>query len=280
MQSFTGLRAARLRRNVSIQLLCPEGLTPGAAMPMVWAGLALSGAHPMPFLTPIASFALPATVLLLLTLLFMRARQRQGERRGRMARDAVDTVAGWPPEPVRVLSITERQAHELLKRAMPGFLVLAQVPLARFIRVPARRSYGEWLQRVGSLSADLLLCDSGSKVLAVIDVRAAQETERSRKRHERMGRVLKAAGIQVCVWREGELPTASQVRSAMAALVGAPAPDTRPATSRPMPLIPVADISEVLADGDRAALEAEMDASLEPVPSAFFEELEAANGAR
>jgi len=234
----------------------------------------------MDFLTPIASFVLPATALMLLTLLFVRIRRRQGERRGHAAHEALDTVAAWPPEPVRVLSITERQAHELLKRAMPGYLVLAQVPLARFIRVPARRSYGEWLQRVGSLSADLLLCDAGSKVLAVIDVRAAQETERSRKRHERMGRVLKAAGIQVLVWREGELPSLSHVRSSMAALMGEPSQGARPVASRPMPLIPVADIAEVLADGDRAALEAELDASMEPVPSGFFDDFEEATGAR
>ena len=234
----------------------------------------------MEILTPIASFALPATVLLLLTLLFMRIRQRQNNRRGRASPEALDTVAGWPPEPVRVLSITERQAHELLKRAMPGYLVLAQVPLARFIRVPARRSYGEWLQRVGSLSADLLLCDSGSKVLAVIDIRAAQETERSRKRHDRMGRVLKAAGIAVYVWREGELPNLSHVRSSLGALAGAAAEGIKPLASRPMPLIPVAEISEILADGDRAALEAAMDASMEPVPSAFFEDLEPVASAR
>lgn len=228
----------------------------------------------MEFLTPIASFALPATVLLLLTLLAMRRRQRQAGRRSATARDAVDTVAGWPPEPARVLSVTEREAHDLLKRAMPGFLVLAQVPLSRFIRVPARRSHAEWLQRVGSLSADLLLCDAGSRVLAVIDVRAAQETERSRKRHERLGRVLKAARIQVHVWREGELPNLSHVRVALAPLAGTAAAGIKPASSRPMPLIPVADISEVLAEGDRAALEAELDPSMEPVPSAFFDDLE------
>ncbi|MBK6789576.1 MAG: DUF2726 domain-containing protein [Betaproteobacteria bacterium] len=234
----------------------------------------------MEFLTPTASFALPATVLLLLTLLFVRIRQRQGERRGRAANEVLDTVAAWPPESVRVLSITERQAHELLKRAMPGYLVLAQVPLARFIRVPARRSYGDWLQRVGSLSADLLLCDSGSRVLAVIDVRAAQETERSRKRHERLGRVLKAAGIQVLVWREGELPSLSHVRSSMAALIGEPSQGAQPVASRPMPLIPVADIAQVLADGDRAALEAELDATMEPVPSGFFDDFEPSPSAR
>ncbi len=224
----------------------------------------------MEFLSPIASFALPASLLLLLTLLAVRSRQRLGGRRSASAPEYLDTVAGWPPEGARVLSITERQAYDLLKRSMPGFLVLAQVPLSRFVRVPTRHSYGEWLQRVGSLSADLLLCDSGSRVLAVIDIRAAQETERSRKRHERMGRVLKAAGIQVHVWREGELPSGTAVRGALAALVGPAPAGIKPSRSRPMPLIPVAEIAEVLAEGDMGAF----DASLEPVPSAFFEELE------
>ena len=229
----------------------------------------------MEFLSPITSFALPASVLLLLTLLAvrMRARQRLSGQRGRPAHEHLDTVADWPPEGARVLTITERQAYDLLKRAMPGFLVLAQVPLARFVRVPSRRSYGEWLQRVGALSADLLLCDSGSRVLAVIDIRAMQETEPSRKRHERMGRVLKAAGIQVHVWREGALPSGTAVRTALAALVGPAAVGIKPSSSRPMPLlmIPVAEIEELLVAGDMNAF----DASLEPVPSAFFEELEA-----
>jgi hypothetical protein len=234
----------------------------------------------MEILPSIATLVLPAAVLTLLMLLFLRMRQRPANRRSPPSLDTLDTVAAWPPEPVRVLSVAERQAHELLKRAMPGYLVLAQVPLARFIRVPSRRSYGEWLQRAGSLSADLLLCDAGSKVLAVIDVRTAQETERSRKRHERMARVLKAAGIHVHVWREGELPSVSHVRTAMAALAGATPAAAKPTSSRPMPLIPVADISEILADGDRAAMEVDLDASMEPVPSGFFEEFETAASPR
>ena len=234
----------------------------------------------MEILPSIATLVLPAAVLTLLMLLFLRMRQRPANRRSPPSLDTLDTVAAWPPEPVRVLSVAERQAHELLKRAMPGYLVLAQVPLARFIRVPSRRSYGEWLHRVGSLSADLRLCDTGSRVLAVIDVRAAQENERSRKRHERMARVLRASGIQVHVWREGELPSLSHVRSSLATLAGAPAAGIKATHSRPMPLIPVAEMSEILAEGDRAALEAAMDASMEPVPSGFFEDFEPAASPR
>lgn len=223
--------------------------------------------------SPIATLALPAAALLLLSWLALRLRQRQNTRRG-AARDALDTVAGWPPEASRVLTINERQAYDLLRRAMPGFLVLAQVPLSRFLRVPARHSYAEWLARVGSLSADLMLCDSGSRVLAVIDVRAQQESDRGRRRHDRMARVLRAAGIHVFTWREGELPTPVEVRNALIKLVSPEQAQVKPSASKPMPLIPVADIAEVLADGDRAALEADFDPRMEPVPSTFFDDLD------
>ncbi len=233
----------------------------------------------MDFLTPTTAFALPASVALLLALALMRLRQRQQSRRG-AARAALDTVAAWPPEAARVLTVDERQAYDLLRRAMPGFLVLAQVPLSRFLRVPSRHSYTDWLQRVGSLSADLLLCDAGSRVLAVVDIRAVDESARSRRRHERMARVLGAAGIRVHTWREGQLPTVAEVRHVLAPLAGAATPGTKPTPSRPMPLIPVPEIAELLADGDRAALAAAFDPALEPVPSAFFEDLEPAGARR
>jgi len=234
----------------------------------------------MDYLFPDANFALPATVLLLLAWLVMRLRSRSNAQRG-TAREALDTVAGWPPEAARVLTIAERQAYDLLRRSLPGYLVLAQVPLSRFIRVPARHSYVDWLQRVGSLSADLLLCDAGSRVIAVIDIRSPSESERSRRRHERMTRVLRKAGVHVLTWRDDALPTAAEVRHAMTAVVGGAAAVAKAAatSSRPMPLIPVADISEVLADGD-AAFDAQLDPSMEPVPSAFFEELEAETARR
>lgn len=215
--------------------------------------------------------ALAAAVALVLTLLLMRRRGR-GSRNG--IRDSLDTVQDWPPEPARVMTVQERQAYELLRRAVPGYMVLAQVPLSRFVRVPTRHSYTEWLQRVGTLSADLLVCDTGSRVLAVIDVRAGEESARSRRRHERLARVLRAAGVRVHVWREGQLPGAAEVRTALAHDLLRGAGPMQPVTtpSRPMPLIPVPEMTELdalLADGDAAA----RDGALEPVSSGFFDEL-------
>ncbi len=233
----------------------------------------------MDALPSFTTFALAATALLVLSIIALR--QRLSSRRAsRERRDALDTVAAWPPEAARVLTITERQAYDLLKRAMPGYVVLGQVPLSRFLRVPSRHSYNDWLQRVGSLSADLLLCDSGSRVLAVVDIRPAAESERSRRRHERMARVMRAAQIHVHIWREGALPSTAEVRTAMAHVSGQAAAGIKSSASRPMPLIPIAEMSEVLADGDRAALDHGHDTVLEPLPSGYYDDLEPAPSSR
>jgi hypothetical protein len=244
----------------------------------------------MDFLDPIAIAALGAAALLLLSLWVVHRRStssrkpRSGSSRPQR-QEALDTVAAWPPEAARVLTVTERQAYELLRRALPGFMVLAQVPLSRFVRVPTRHSYTDWMQRVGQLSGDLVLCDSASRVMAVVDIRSRSETERSKRRHERLARVLRAAGIRVHVWYEGDLPSITEVRTVLGASLGegaAPAAATRSAPSdskatpsNPMPLIPVAEIEEILAEGDA------LDHTMEPVPSAFFDDMEAApTGAR
>jgi len=222
---------------------------------------------------PIAVSALCAA-LLLLSLWIWRRRQHGPRSQGKR-RDALDTVADWQPEAARVLTISERRAYDLLRTSLPGFLVLAQVPLSRFVRVPTRHSHAEWMQRVGGLSADLLVCNAGSRVLAVIDIRPPEQTERSRRRHERMGRVLKAAGIAVQVWDEGHLPTAAEVRTLLGGELersSGVSPQPKPVSSRPMPLIPVAEIEELLMHGDQAA----QDNSYEPVPSAFFDDLDMA----
>lgn len=234
----------------------------------------------MDSLPSLATFAVPAALLAALLLWAMRRWQRGA--RSDDARDNVDTLAGWPPEAGRILTIDERQGYDVLRRAFPQHLVLAQVPLSRFVRVPLRRSYTEWLQRVGSLSADLLLCDAGSRVIAVIDVRSATESERAKRRHERMSRVLRQAGVQVMTWREGAMPDVADARALLLPLLQSGGASGKGTSSRPMPLIPVAEMEE-LPEDDRGfaatvygprVLEHEHE-SAEPVSSDYFDDLEA-----
>lgn len=202
--------------------------------------------------------------------------QRDAEARRIKQRvtEARDTVADWPPTATRVLNATERRAYDVLRQALPEHLVLAQVPLSRFIRVPTRYSYGEWLGRVGQLSADLVVCDASSQVLAVVEVRGNEESPRSLQRHQRMTRVLKAADIRVLVWAEDELPTPEAARSTLlpddasraakqAAARTAPAPAAAAAAPAAAPIAPAA-----------AAPPVDDDVPREPPPTTWYSDLD------
>ena len=213
------------------------------------------------------ALAVAAALVLLLSFLAGRRRRPAAQRPGR--KDAADNALAHTPVPARVLTVAERQAHTLLRQAMPGYLVLAQVPLSRFLSVKANQS--DWLQAISGLSADLLLCDSGSRVLAVMDVRASKLSDNSRRRHERMTALLRKAGIKVLSWQADALPDVALARHQLLPLLTgqSQARDAaQPASSsRPMPLIPVA---EILAEGDQQ----HDDATMEPVPSALFDDFE------
>lgn len=182
---------------------------------------------------------LSAALVVLLALLTWRIRSR-----GSHVEPAapLDTVQAWPPRATRVLNAPEKQAYDLLRHALPAQMVLAQVPLQRFIKVPTRSSYAEWLRRVGQLSADFVVCDPHSQVLAVVEIEAEHETpgSRTQRRRERMLRVLKSADVAVHVWRAGAFPTVGQTREAILPAVTVPElDDVRGGSSDPTATAPL-----------------------------------------
>lgn len=186
--------------------------------------------------------------------------------------EALDTLQSWQPQATRILTTAERKAYMALRGGLPEHIVLAQVPLARFVKVPTRHSYSEWLRRVGLLCADLVVCDSSSQVIAVVDIRApeSQEKERTSQRHGRMDRVLEAAGIPLHVWREDALPSATGARNAIlgkASESHASTPSTHGAPSTAAGFQPVGRSQVDEDDG----LEMR-----EPPPSTWFDDIDSA----
>jgi hypothetical protein len=176
-----------------------------------------------------------AFALLLVVLLVWRGLSKRGARpQAENPTDNIDTVSGWMPQATRVLTGAERQAFETLRNALPAHIVLAQVPLARFIKVPTRNSYAEWLRRVGHLCADLVVCDRNSLVIAVVEVHPAMPVtdDRALRRQQRLARVLKAAAIPIHVWTENALPTPAAAREAIAPSP----PEAEPAPALPASL--------------------------------------------
>ena len=225
----------------------------------------------MDILDPTSTVALLISMLLMLSLLWSR-RRAQGSVPVQND-ESLDTVQDWPPQVVRVMTLPERRAYEVLRRALPRHhLVLAQVPLARFISVPTKNPYGMWLNRGGRLSVDLLVCDASSRAIAAVEVRVSGGTGRSSKRHDRLTRVLEAAGIPVHVWHEGELPSIADARRLFNPRATDAPPGTEAVDSGGRQILPVPEIQEFLSAGDAHHFHQQND----PVASGFFDDLNAA----
>ncbi|HET9820536.1 MAG TPA: DUF2726 domain-containing protein [Burkholderiaceae bacterium] len=219
----------------------------------------------MNLMSPEIAAIVSASLLLALALLWWR--HRAAAPRAPEMPSQFDTVQAWPPQAVRVMTLGERQAFEILKRALPGHVVLAQVPLSRFISVPTRHPYNLWLQRAGRLAVDLLVCDYSSRAIAAVEVRTAEESARAAKRHHRLAEVLRAAGVVVHEWDEDNLPSIAEARDLFTAPRGGIATREASVDATGRRLIPVAEIAEILAEGDATDY-----GQLEPVPSGFYED--------
>jgi Protein of unknown function (DUF2726) len=230
--------------------------------------------------------ALAAAVIVFL-MAWLWLRQRKDDNRGaENTTDRVDTVTGWPPQVTRVLSTHERIAFGTLVRAMPEYMVLAQVPLARFINVPKRNSYADWLRRVGYQCVDFVVCDMTAQVIAVIELTPPQaQSERARKRLTRITRTLKAARVPLHVWRENALPAVDAAREVLLPRVPEPAPGAlTPALTIGAAGAAAAGIAMAspapdkgfspFEDTDRDSTQDERIELLEPPPSTWFDDLD------
>jgi hypothetical protein len=223
------------------------------------------------------NLVLIALVLVLAVLLvWWGVRNRAAHHSEGSPSDGLDTVAAWPPQATRVLTTQERQAYDLLRNALPAHMILAQVPLQRFLKVPTRNSYAEWLRRVGHLSADFVICDRHSQVIAVVELRNDDPISgRARRRHDRMLKVLAAAQIPVHQWQSSALPGIDAAREAIAP--SAP-PAELPATASPVlrsaPGRPATNKPHL--EAQIAADQAADDTGVvrEPPPSTWFDDLD------
>jgi hypothetical protein len=225
-----------------------------------------------------------------LPLVWWLARRTHEPPREELPAERLDTLIGWPPEATRILRTSERMAFSTLKLALPGYMILAQVPIARFLNVPKRNSYAEWMRRLGTQCVDFVVCDVTSQVVAVVEIRppAEQLSEKLRARLDRVARVLKAANIPIHVWNENRLPSIEAARAKIlpespavpAGLAEKAAPTLAPelAVAGPQAAAVAADTAapagNPFADTDRDWSQGEVIEVLEPAGSTWFDELE------
>ena len=234
---------------------------------------------------------LSVPVLLLLAacalgLLWWWVRRVQRGRADEADADRVDTLIGWPPQATRVLSLAERQAFSVLARALPDCIVLAQVPISRFLKVPRRYSYADWLRRLGNQCVDFVVCDLHAQVIAVVELRAPAELtgDRAQRRLARMARSLKAAKVPLHVWTEGSLPSPEAAREAITPRPVTAAPGTESTAQAATPAMPTGALAtqppapepavNPFEDTGRDSMQDERIELQEPPPSTWFDDID------
>lgn len=220
---------------------------------------------------------LPLLLVVLLALWWFGWRKARAGK-GSAREERIDTLIGWPPQATRVLTNAERVAFSTLTRALPEYMILAQVPLSRFVNVPKRQSYADWLRRVGHQCVDFVICDMNAQVVAVVEVQstAVQSNDRSKRRLQRVARTLTAAHIPLHVWTENALPASESARELIApkpapvvpASPAAPAANVEAGSPAvpPPPFNPFEDTGRDWAQ----------DEVIEPPPSTWFDDLDTA----
>jgi hypothetical protein len=124
----------------------------------------------------------------------------------------------WPLE-VRgtVLSQPEQVLYGRLVQALPQNLVFAQVQLSRFLDVRRGVSRQGWFNRISQLSADFLILNRDTNVVAAIELDEASHGHPSRRDADaRKTHALRSASVKLIRWHVKSLPDEEAIRAAVA----------------------------------------------------------------
>lgn len=122
--------------------------------------------------------------------------------------------APWPFYARKPLTRPEQVLYFRLRQALPDHIILAQVSLSRILGVRKGNNFGEWFNRINRMSADFVICQKDSSIVAVIELDDASHTKAVRQLADaRKDRALVSAGIRVLRWRVNAIPDEAVIAS-------------------------------------------------------------------
>ena len=122
----------------------------------------------------------------------------------------------WPYYAKRVMTPPEQVLYQRLVRALPEYVVLAQVQVSRVLGVQKGHDFHVWNNRIDRLSFDFVVCVRDSTPIAAIEL--DDSTHRRDERREvdaRKAQACAAAGIPLHRWEAGALPDVDAIKAAL-----------------------------------------------------------------
>ncbi|MEJ2792885.1 DUF2726 domain-containing protein [Iodobacter sp. LRB] len=128
----------------------------------------------------------------------------------------VDTAGVWPFYAKNPLTTPEQVLYFRLLKAMPEHIVLAQVQLSSLLGIKKGNNYRAWLNRINRMSADFVVCNKDSSIVAVIELDDASHQRQDRQLADaKKDKALSSAGISVIRWQAKNLPDEAAIRAAL-----------------------------------------------------------------
>jgi hypothetical protein len=121
--------------------------------------------------------------------------------------------APWPFYLKRLLTQPEQVLYHRLVKALPNYIVLAQVQVSRVLGVKQGSRIHEWNNRINRLSYDFVICDKAATVIAAIELDdKSHESERRRNTDAKKNKATIDAGLKLVRWQVKSLPDEAMIR--------------------------------------------------------------------
>jgi very-short-patch-repair endonuclease len=121
----------------------------------------------------------------------------------------------WPFYAKKPLSQPEQILYFRLVQALPNNIILAQVQLSRLLGVKKGNNFQAWSNRINRMSADFVVCNKDSSIVAVIELDdATHEREDRRAADAKKDKALGAAGVQIIRWQAKAIPDLATIQKA------------------------------------------------------------------
>lgn len=157
------------------------------------------------------SFFIVFAIVLMLCILLLNLKKK-----GQLLEDQQlnDDDQVWPYYVKKPLSQPEQILYFRLIEALPDKIVLAQVQLSRFLGVKKGFDYQSWINRVNRMSADFVICNKDSSVLAVIELDDSTHESSSRQlQDQKKNKVLASANIKLIRWHVKSIPDVENIKT-------------------------------------------------------------------
>ena len=144
-------------------------------------------------------------ILVAVVLIFLKAKSQGGT-----------SNEVWPFYAKKPLSQPEQILYFRLIEALPEHIILAQVQLSHFLGVKKGHNYQSWSNRINRMSADFVVCNKDSSIVAVIELDDATHQKSDRQAADaKKNKALEAAEIKIIRWQAKSIPDTSAIKLAL-----------------------------------------------------------------